>query len=223
MARKILTFEEAYDIISPYLESYLQCVRKGFADYIRINEFKNSLDVYSDFAIRTRAGIIHDRICGHITDKFREEANLIVGEWNQVFAIKFADLIFLRNKKFRHDGKVSNYYTPQHKAFLRQAIIDGFPNEPTFIIGGYIPNDTYTDLKGIYLGCWSADGLEWFTKIGEYVVEQARLVFPEFEDQETKKRTKIKGVSEEKEKKKRTRVKRKPKNDDNEKTGTGDV
>jgi hypothetical protein len=221
MNRRILSFEEAQDIISPYLERYLECVRKGFADYIKINEFKNSLDVYSDFAIRTRAGIIHDRICGHITEAFRDEPSLTVGEWNQVFAVKFADLIFLRNKKFRHNGKVSSYYTPQHKAFLKQAIIDGFPNEPTFIIGGYIPNDTYTDLKGIYLGCWSADGLEWFTKVGEYVVEQGRLVFPEFEEQETKKRTKIKDVSEEKEKKKRTKIK--PKGDGNDKTGTGNV
>jgi hypothetical protein len=223
MTRKILTFEETYDIIAPYLEDYLTCVRKGFVDYVQINEFKNSLDAYSEFAIRTRASIIHDRICGHLAEKFGNEPDIKVGEWNQVFALKFADLIFLRNKKFRHDGKVSSYHTPQHKAFLRQAIIEGFPDEPTFVIGGYIPNETYTQLKGIYLGCWSADGLEWFTKVGEYVVEQGRLVFPEFKEQETKRRTKIKDVSEEKEKKKRTKIKRKPKSDGDEKTGTENV
>lgn len=223
MARKILTFEETHTVIAPYLEDYLDCVRKAFSDYKQINEFKNSLDVYSEFAIRTRASIIHDMICARLTDKFGDNPNIKVGEWNQVFALKFADLVFLRNKKFKKDGKVSSYNTLQHKSFLKQSIIDGFPDEPTFIIGGYIPNATYTELKGIYLGCWSADGLEWFTKVGEYVVEQARLVFPEFTEAETKKRTKVKTVAENTEKKKRTKVKNKLNGDEKGKTGTDNV
>lgn len=221
MSRKILTFEQTHDVIWPYLDDYLECVQKGFDDYKKINEFKNQLDVYSEFAIRTRASIIHDRICGRLTDKFGQNPDIKVGEWNQVFALKFADLVFLRNKKFRAGGKVSSYNTPQHKSFLKQSIIEGFPDEPTFVIGGYIPNNTYTELKGIYLGCWGADGLEWFSKVGEYVVEQARLVFPEFTEETTKKRTKIKDTSNKEIAKKRTKVKSKPQSDEDEKTGTG--
>lgn len=224
MARRILTFDETYSVISPYLEDYLDCVRKGFADYVQINEFKNTIDVYSEFEIRTRAGIIHDRICGRLANKFGDNPEIKVGVWNQIFALKFADLIFLRNKKFRKSGKVSSYRTPQHKSFLRQALIEGFPDEPTFVIGGYIPNDAYTELKGIYLGCWGPDGLEWFTKVGEYIVEQGRIIFPEFTEEEaTKKRTKIKDASEQSTTKKRTKVKGKPKTGEDEKTGTGNA
>ncbi|MGI8952941.1 MAG: hypothetical protein ACR2FN_15320 [Chitinophagaceae bacterium] len=224
MARKILTFKETYDVIAPYLDDYLDCVQKGFSDYVKINEFKNSLDVYSEFEIRTRASVIHDRICGRLADKFGHSPEIKVGKWNQVFALKFADLIFLRNKKFRKGGKVSSYHTPQHKSFLKQALIEGLPDDPTFVIGGYIPNDTYTELKGIYLGCWGVDGLEWFTKVGEYVVEQAKIIFPEFtEEAITKKRTKVKEVSENPVKKKRTKVKGKPKTGEDEQTGTGNA
>lgn len=101
-------------------------------------------------------------------------------------------------------------------------VSSGVPDKPTFVIGGYIPNSTYTELKGIYLGCWGPDGLEWFTKVGEYVVEQAKLVFPEFAEVQTKKRTKIK-VAENEETKKRTTVKNKPNTKEEDKTGTENV
>lgn len=178
-ARKILTFEEAEKILSPYVQEYLECVRSGFLDYVAINEFKNSLNDYGDFAIRTRAGIIHDRIRAKLTAKFGAKPTIEVGEWKQVFALKFSNDIFMRIKKFSKDGRVSSFRTPQHVKYLNQRIIEGFPDEPTFVIGGYIPNLTWTDLVGVYLACYTPDGLEWFNKVGDYVVEQAKIIFPE--------------------------------------------
>jgi hypothetical protein len=203
MARKIRSFQESYDILKPYIENYVECVRKAFADFIQINQFKNTLDVYTEFEIRTRANIIHDFVCARLAQTFGSTPEIEVGKWNQVFALKFGELLFLRNKKFKKEGSVSNYATPSHKSFLKQGVIEGMPDEPTFIIGGYVPNHTYTELKGIYLGCWSADGLEWFNKVGEYVVEQGRIVFPEFiEEPVTKKRTKVKGKAKDDEQRK---------------------
>lgn len=194
-SRKTLSFAEANKVLQPYIEEYLECVRDGFSDYVKINAFKNGLDDYGDFVVRTRAGIIHDRIKAKLSARFKGKRSIEVGEWKQVFAVKFDSDVFMRIKKFSKEGGISNFKTPQHTRFLKQSRIQGFPDEPTFIIGGYIPNAAWTELIGIYLACYNADGLVWFNKVGDYVVEQAKIIFPVTEI--TKVRTKPKSKSNE--------------------------
>lgn len=191
--REIRSYEKAYSKVKNHIEKFADCVRNGFDDFKKVNEFKNtSLDLMVDLEIGTRSSFIHDCIKARLNEAFKNEDGITVGKWNQIFAVQFDDSLFVRVKKFKGRGNVSSYSTKQHRAFMKQAVIDGIPDEHTFIFAGYIPNKTWTELVGIYLACWSADGLEWFNKVGEYVVEQAKIVFTEPVQTTSKKRVRVK-------------------------------
>jgi len=194
MSREILSYDAFKAITGNYMDVYANCIAESFEDYKKINSFNLSLDTFADFEIRTRASIIHDRICGRIKDKFQDKPTIKAGKWNHIFGLNFDDKIFLRHKKFKRGGIISCFKTPQHKAFLKQGHIEGIPDKPVFIIGGYMPNDTFTELIGVYFSCWTANGVEWFVKVGEYVSEQGIIMFPQAENVELnkKKRTKLK-------------------------------
>jgi hypothetical protein len=78
---------------------------------------------------------------------------------------------------------------------MQQGQIDGFPEQPTFLFAGYIPDSTWSNIKGIYVACWIGNTLEWVDEFGKYSAEQAVLDFDAKEDTEVteiEKRIKLK-------------------------------
>ncbi|MBK7884873.1 MAG: hypothetical protein IPJ81_14635 [Chitinophagaceae bacterium] len=65
---------------------------------------------------------------------------------------------------------------------MKQGQIDGFPAKPTFLFAGYIPDKTWSAIKGIYVACWQNDTLEWVDEFGKYTAEQAILDFDQKEN-----------------------------------------
>lgn len=160
------------------MDRFKTCIQEAFKDYLAIIQFAMSLGRPVDYKIRTRAGIIHEQIKARLLDEFKNDSTIEMNEWKGIFALKFDNEIFVRVKKFTKGGNISNFPTTQHKQFLKQFLIEGFPDQPTFIFSGYEPNKSWTDITGVYLACWSADGLEWLCKIGESSIEQMPIEFP---------------------------------------------
>ena len=73
--------------------------------------------------------------------------------------------------------KVMTIWFHQHKKYLEQQRIIGFLDEPTFLFAGYIPDQAWTSLSGIYLACWNGDVLEWYDEAGKYSYEQFSIDF----------------------------------------------
>ncbi|WZL89772.1 hypothetical protein VS868_03270 [Salinimicrobium sp. 3283s] len=177
MERKFHTLEQSKELIAPIYEEVVDCIRNSFADFIT---FKNVFDEkagFVEFQKRTKACIIHDLIKGKITNSFSTNPTVTIGTFNKVFGIVLNDDLFLRFKKMDKDYKVSSLKTKQHKKFMNQHQIEGFPETPTFLFAGYIPNATWTDLDGIYLACWNGDILEWYDEAGNYSYEQSNFDF----------------------------------------------
>jgi hypothetical protein len=133
--------------------------------------------MFVEFTSRTKANIIHDYIRSGIIDKFSENEKLKIGDFNNIFGINVDNKLFIRFKKMDRNFSVSSTMTRQHKKYLKQHEIDGFPSKPTFLFAGYIPNATWTSLNGIYLACWNGSYLEWYDENGKYSYEQTTIDF----------------------------------------------
>ncbi len=177
MSRIIRSLSDAKDIIEPFHTELVNCIEKGFYDYIQIREKVNEISSFVEFKPRTKACIIHDLIRSNTLEAFSDDEDLKVGEFNRVFGINVNDKLFVRFKKMDSNFTVSSYLTPQHKKYIGQQQIIGFPEKPTFLFAGYIPNKAWTSLNGIYLACWNGDILEWYDEAGNYSYEQFSIDF----------------------------------------------
>lgn len=104
--------------------------------------------------------------------------------------------MFIRFKKMDKEYSVRNLNTRQHLKYMKQSSIEGFPEKPTFLFAGYIPDRTWSNIKGIYIACWIGSVLEWVDEFGRYSTEQAVIDFDvENKDvfKEIEKRIKLKG------------------------------
>ena len=177
MKRRIISLEESQKVLKPHYQGLLEDIVGGFADYIKIKNLVDTFGRFSEYESRTKAGIIHEQIRSRVSDRFGS-GSLVDGEakkWNGVFGLKINDDLFIRFKKLDDDKRVAGLQTKQHVKYMQQSIIAGFPDEPTFLIAGYIPSKTWTEVKGIYIACWNGGSIEWFDEIGKYITQQLNL------------------------------------------------
>jgi hypothetical protein len=200
MKRNIFTLEQASIILEPHYSNIYNSIVKGFDDYLKIKNFASEI-VRSPITYegRTNGSIIHDHIKHHISNEYGMDMLVEARKWNNIFALKIENNFLIRFKKLDKSKKISNYQTLQHINFMAQSLIDGFPDEPTFLFAGYIPDKTWTTIKGVYIACWNGKSIEWFDEIGKYCVQQLNL-FEEIpsEEQETRLRVRLKGNNNEK-------------------------
>ncbi|MET3125459.1 hypothetical protein ABID42_000547 [Arcicella rosea] len=208
MKRNIISLEEASIILEPHYSNIVNSIVGGFEDYQKISEFANTLGRPVTFGGCTKGSLIHDQIRVRITEQY-EESNLFEArKWNNIFALKLEDDVLIRFKKLDKNKGIANYRTEQHIKFMAQSLIDGFPDQPTFLFAGYIPDKTWTSIRGVYIACWNGKTIEWFDEIGKYCVRQLNI----FEEPAT----------EELEKRFRVRLKNKFKIQSEQKTGTNE-
>jgi hypothetical protein len=199
MARQILRLMEAKPILHDVHEDILHVIRSGFGDWLKIREFAATLDGGPlNYKPRTKAGIIHDHIEKFVRAQFSEREAIRVDDFNGIFGMVVQNKLFIRFKKMDSTYSVRSLYTRQHWAYMQQAQIPNFPEEPTLLFAGYIPDSTWSSIKGIYVACWIGDTLEWVDEFGRYSAEQAILDFDQKEDEavdEIEKRIKLKRAS----------------------------
>jgi len=181
--RKLIAREEAEKILEPYYESLVTSIDEGFDDFLRISEFKDDLGVFATFKQRTRACIVHDQVTARIKSKLMNFDGVKCDEWSKIFGIKIGDSLFIRFKKLDNHFSPSNVQTKQNDLFRKQMSIPGFPDSPTFLYAGYIPDSAWSRLNGIYIACWAGDHVNWVIDAGKYSSEQLGLNFRSTEPQ----------------------------------------
>jgi len=191
--RKILSFQEAQQVLAPYYDKISQSVLDGFEDFQKTSNCIAERVGFFESEIRTKACLIHDLIKNRIIQNFFGEQQVETGKWRGVFALKINDDLFIRFKKLNKDYTSSNYLTKQAKGYLRQIRIEGFPDEPTFLFAGYIPDKSWTGISGIYIACWDGDKIQWVEEIISRTSSvQTVLPFTVGEQEAPQKRVKIK-------------------------------
>lgn len=181
--RQLLRLKEAQPLLTTIHQDLLNVIQSGFSDWLKIREFANKMDGGSlDYKPRTKAGIIHDHIEKYVRSTFSGREGIMVDDFKGVFGMVLEDALFIRFKKMDSTYSVRNLYTRQHKTYMKQGQMDGFPNKPTFLFAGYIPDRTWSSIKGIYVACWLGDTLEWVDEFGRYTAEQQILDFDQKEN-----------------------------------------
>ena len=95
--RKILSLAEAQKCLAPYYEKIEESVSEGFSDYLKISSCSVERVGYVDYKTRTKANLIHDHIAMRVHSAFSGITEVLVDEWNGVFALKINDDLFIRH------------------------------------------------------------------------------------------------------------------------------
>ena len=197
MSRQIFRLKEAQPILQTVHQDLVNVIQSGFGDWLKIREFSETLGGGPiEYKPRTKAGIIHDHIEKHVRTSFSGQEGIQVDDFNGVFGMVLQEDLFIRFKKMDDTFSVRNLYTGQHVKYMGQQQIDGFPEKPTFLFAGYIPDRLWLSIKGIYVACWQGESLEWVDEFGRYTAEQAILDFDQKEDKaidEIERRINVKG------------------------------
>jgi hypothetical protein len=196
MPRKINRLQDAKPLLDPIHTELVSAIQSAFADWLQLRSFSNALDGGPvNYKPRTKAGIIHDHIEKFVRATFSGRDGIAVDDYKGVFGMVVRDELFIRFKKMDQTYSIRNLDTDQHVQYMQQGQIDGFPEQPTFLFAGYIPDSTWSNIKGIYVACWIGNTLEWVDEFGKYSAEQAVLDFDAKEDTEVteiEKRIKLK-------------------------------
>jgi len=189
--RNILTFQEAQQILAPHYDKLANAVLEGFNDYLKVRNCAAERVGFVEYEIRTKANLIHDHIKNRIKEAFFDVSEVETGKWKGIFAVKINDDLFIRFKKLNDDYSSSNSQTKQTKNFLNQLVLDGFPEEPTFLFAGYQPDRTWTGIKGVYIACWEGEQIQWVEEILSKV-SSVQTTLPLHDQRPAEKRVKIK-------------------------------
>lgn len=178
MARKIHRLQDAKVLLEGIHQDIVNSIQNGFGDWLKLREFSNTFGGGPiNYKPRTKAGLIHDHIEKYVRSNFEGKEGVIVDDFKGVFGLNVNDELFIRFKKMDKEYSVKNLYTNQHIRYMKQFPIDGFPEKPTFLFAGYIPDRTWSNIKGIYVACWIGNVLEWVDEFGKYSTEQMIINF----------------------------------------------
>ena len=170
--------KEARVFLDSVHKDLVSSIQNGFGDWLQIRQHANTFEGGPvNYKSRTKAGIIHDHIEKYIRTTFDGRDGVVVDDFKGVFGINLQDELFIRFKKMDKEYSVRNFYTNQHSKYMKQSQIEGFPEKPTFLFAGYIPDRTWSNIKGIYVACWIGNVLEWVDEFGKYSSEQTVIDF----------------------------------------------
>ncbi len=191
MKRKIISLEEASTILEPHYDNLVSCIGGGVNDYFKVKEFVDGFGRYTKHENRTKGSLIHDQIKARILETFGEGSII---ESKGLVSLKIQDDFLIRFNKLDNHKRSAGNNTKQHIKYMGQSIIDGLPDEPTLLFAGYIPDKSWTSIKGIYVACWNNSTVEWFDEIGKYTVQQLNIFEkPATEEDQNRMRVRLKG------------------------------
>lgn len=164
--RKLLHEQQALEVMKPQIATLDQIIENSFADYLAIRlKAEEVTGAPIEWNKRTRANIVHDQIRSKAMMTYKDVEGITAKEWNKMFGVKFGDEIFLRFKKIREFGSrynlISGIPTKQKRSFLGQGQIEGFPEQPTFVFAGYVPDRYWSRIMGTYMICLLGDTPRW--------------------------------------------------------------
>lgn len=175
MKRTLLSLQQAVQILEPYKEIILSEMQKSFEQHLSVRNFISEEIGFYPLKPRTKAGLISEFVESNISQAFAEIEKVTSGVFNGVFGLNVENLMFIRFKKMNKDFKTGNIDTIQQRKLQNQSTLNGFPDKPTIIFAGYIPNSTWMNVIGYYLACWDGERLLWYDEFGNVSYEQLSL------------------------------------------------
>lgn len=179
--REILHKEEADALLGTYYPRIVEAIYNGFEDYLDLMRYRSERGKMTDYHARTIASLIHDNIAMSISRQFIDEPAVIAKEFNGIYGLLLEGKLLIRFKKLNEDYSTSNIQTRQTISYDNQESIEGFPEIPTFLYCGYVPDETWSSIKNIYLICREGNDNRWIKDLGTIDVQQNSLVFEDAE------------------------------------------
>jgi hypothetical protein len=181
----MLLQSQVEEILKPYFTTFAECFRGGMADYS--TKYTDTRIVHS---ARTRANIFRDHVVDHARRNFEgKEFARPVETPNGLFCIEIDGKgsgidgrLLIRFKKLNKKLLASNVLTKQAADFNEQKdvfsqpvqmpLFDGLSKVefslPTNLNAGYIPNELWTGLEGMFVTCPNGKrSIAWFANIGD--------------------------------------------------------
>jgi len=164
---------EAKAILEPHVDSITHCILLGWNDYTTRYSAETHLH-----ETRTKANLIRDHIVYHARREFCDKPGVVLREFNGLFLVEVDGKLSIRFKKLDCGLRSSNIPTQQALAFNQQLLLPGIPPAPTRLNAGYVPNEWWTDIKGLFVVCPNGNGVEWSIEIAESESTPAISEFP---------------------------------------------
>lgn len=189
MARQIRSFEEFKSQLGDEIfDCFNDCILQGYYDQEKLIVFNGQLDCFVELDLALKAKFMNVRISGRLENAFKNNPNVKIDKLRQLVLFTINDDFIIRQNKFKSGGRIAKSKTEQYRLFMNQSKLLPLSDSATFIVAGYMMNKHNTEMLGVYFACYSADGLEWFTKVGEFVHEQKRIDFDKPITAEVKKK-----------------------------------
>jgi len=182
--RKILTSEEAEEVLKPFYPQLIETVEKGIMDYNSCLSISNSsLSIKQVYEPATKSMIIWNYIINHAKNTFSNNEYIKPMIYKRVFGLLIHNSLFLRFKKVNKNGNSYNIATNNSDTFNEQGSLNNFPGNPTLLKVGWQMNPTYTSAKDIFVICpISSTKIRWKIDLYEKIGKQISLLQPENDD-----------------------------------------
>ena len=158
---EILNQQQVSDFAGNYFSRIAEVIQQAFQDYLDSLRGINSLGIKTNLKARTSASLIHDFIQIRAREKFANEPNIKVDEFNGMFGLLISKRLFVRFKKLTPEMKASNVSTDQIELFNKQQLEIPGTEQVTMLTAGYVPDATWTIIQSIVLTCKINDELKW--------------------------------------------------------------
>jgi len=151
--RKILTQQEADDILKSYYDKFSEVFIKSHSDLQRYLEFAGTLSIPHMHERKTKSMIMWNYAINHANYIFRNDPNVKSIEYNGICGLLFYEALFIRFKKLNDRHKSSNIPTFQSITIDNQGHLEGFPERPTILQAGYIIDKSFSQINTVLIVC----------------------------------------------------------------------
>lgn len=176
--RTILSYEEADQILNPLYSTLTESVTDAMKDYNLCLDFASrNLSLPQKFVPATKSILIWNFIINHVREKFSENPSIKPHIHKRVFGLLIHNSIFIRFKKIDKKGNSFNIETNNSKSLNSQGELDSFPEKPTILKFGWIPDKSNTLINDINIICNKTDGgVLWKIDVTEKI--KLQYLFP---------------------------------------------
>jgi len=112
-----------------------------------------TVDSWAIFTTRSRASSFRDYLVHDLTDAFEQYDNIHRIEQRGMVLWVIEEKVALRIKKLDDNLVSSNHYTQQSLDFVNQQLLLPGIDEIIALNMGYVPNEIWTKIDGIYITC----------------------------------------------------------------------
>lgn len=178
----MLKRSEAKDILEPYSPIIRECIYLGWNEYY--TEYADKLHIHCPIA---RATTIRSHILHHVRLKFSGYENITFIEKGNLFILCIDWKIAIKFKKLNADFTTCNAPTKQSIDFIQQTLFEGLLINATHLHAGYMPNDLWTGLHGIYITCPNGNKIKWDIELQDanQLIDKVTEQLPLVEEGET--------------------------------------